>query len=127
METIVFITLDDETREVEHRLPARYVVCSQCEGRGTHDHPAFSNGITSDEWHGPDWDDESRESYLRGDYDVPCTTCDGKRVVLEADEERFTPEQRKVWEEHLELEREIAADDASERYLRCAESGGHNG
>lgn len=58
-------------------------ICERCNGYGHHDHPAFRNGITSDEWHGPDWDDDSREAYLRGDYDVPCEAgCENGKVKV---------------------------------------------
>jgi hypothetical protein len=62
------------------RTKFTFAICPHCEGHGQVDHPAFSNGITSDEWHGPDWDDESRENYLSGAYDVPCPDCEGGRV-----------------------------------------------
>jgi hypothetical protein len=59
----------------------RWAICDRCHGHGTVDHPAFSNGISMDEWSGPDWDDESRENYLRGAYDVKCTAgCEGGKV-----------------------------------------------
>ena len=126
-ESITITVLDEDTAEVEVRLPAKYEVCPRCQGRGTHDHPAFSNGITSDEWNSPDWDDDSREAYVRGAYDVACTQCQGERVVLVADEASFTPEQQAAWQEHQKVAREIAEDYASERHLRFMESGGHHG
>ncbi len=79
---------DDDLYEREFLVPALAVVCGRCDGRGTHDHEAFSNGITSSEWDGPDWDEESREAYMRGAYDVRCTECEGKRVQLVPDEAR---------------------------------------
>lgn len=109
----------------EVRLPAKYEVCGRCAGRGVHDHPAFSNGITSDEWHSPDWDDESRESYMRGDYDVPCSVCRGQRVVLVPDEDAFNAEQRAAWAAEQQLQAAMAAEAASERILRWHENGGH--
>lgn len=123
MTTMTITVLNDETEEVEVQLPARHDVCPRCDGSGVHDHPAFSNGITSDEWE-RDWDEDSREDYLRGAYDVCCSRCGGKRVVLVPDEERFTPEQLAAWSRHVEVEREIAEEMVSERYLRLAEGGG---
>lgn len=55
-----------------------WAICERCRGEGKVDHPAFSNGISSDTWN-DEWSEEDRESYLRGDYDVPCT-CEGGRV-----------------------------------------------
>lgn len=94
---ILFEMVDGCVEEVE--LPSRFEVCSRCEGHGTHEHPAFDNGITSSEWNGPDWDDESRETYMRGGYDVQCEACKGARVVSVLDRERCTAEQLKLWEQ----------------------------
>lgn len=113
-EFLSITVLDDETADVEVRLPARHDVCPRCEGRGTHDHPAFANGITSSEWNGPDWDEESRERYMSGGYDVRCSTCDGKRVVLVPDDEQMSVEQKAQWEAHCALEAELARDEAME-------------
>lgn len=68
-------------RDVETEIPVKHVRCERCDGRGTHDHPAFENGISADEWNGPDWDDDSREGYMSGRYDVRCSECDGARFV----------------------------------------------
>ncbi len=66
-------------------LPTKKEVCGRCRGEGKHDHPAFSNGITSSEW--AEWDADEREDYRRGVYDVPCEVCHGLRVVDVIDEE----------------------------------------
>lgn len=104
---------NDEGEEVV--LPSRYEVCERCQGKGVHDHPAFSNGITAEDWNGPDWDDDSRESYLHGDYDVPCSVCDGKRVVLVPDEDAMSAEQKALWAAHEQAMYELRRDEASER------------
>lgn len=83
--------------EVEISLPSRYEVCPCCEGKGSHDHPAFSNGITSSEW--AEWDQEEREDYQKGIYDVPCEECKGLRVILVPDEERCDKADLALWEE----------------------------
>ncbi len=72
----------------EIKIPGKRVVCDRCDGRGVHDHPAFSNGITASEMdeHGDDF----REDYMRGVYDVACESCKGERVVLEPDLENLT-------------------------------------
>lgn len=102
---------------VEVVLPSVFVVCPRCEGRGDHDHPAFSNGITSEEWNGPDWDDDDRGAYLAGRYNVPCSECHGKRVVLEADEARLTPAQRDLLAEHQAEMADLRACERSERFM----------
>jgi DnaJ-class molecular chaperone len=105
---------DPETGDnVEIELPAAWEICHRCDGDGKHDHPAFSNGITSDEWNGPDWDDESRESYLRGAYDVQCSVCNGSGKILVVDEDKLTPAQRDTWEKHLRSEAASRAEQRS--------------
>jgi len=75
----------EELTEELVQLPTHKEVCSRCRGEGKHDHPAFSNGITSSEW--AEWDADEREDYRRGVYDVPCENCRGLRVVDAVDEE----------------------------------------
>ncbi len=108
------IVLENDMGE-EVALPSRYVVCDRCEGKGVHDHPAFSNGITGEEWH--EMDEDDRDNYMRGAYDVRCSACNGKRVVLVADEARMNPKQKAMWAAHQEAMRELARDERSERYL----------
>ena len=78
---VTFIESTDDG-DVEHVLPGRYVLCGACEGRGKHDHPAFSNGITQEQFNE---DPDFREDYFSGRYDVVCRTCNGKRVVCQLD------------------------------------------
>ena len=61
------------------RSQYEWIICERCRGHGMVDHPAFSNGITSSEW-ADEWDEDSREAYLAGVYDVPCKACEGGRV-----------------------------------------------
>lgn len=64
-------------------VPIEFVVCSTCNGTGTHVNPSIdAHGITAEEWD-RDWDYEDREAYMRGMYDVPCYECQGERVVPE--------------------------------------------
>jgi hypothetical protein len=54
-------------------------VCTVCDGRGSHVNPGIdADGITGSEMAelGP----EFQRSYMRGDYDVPCYGCGGRRV-----------------------------------------------
>lgn len=59
----------------------RWAICERCDGHGHHDHPAFSNGFTSDEW--SQMDSDERDDYLGGRYDVPCSECGGAGKVQE--------------------------------------------
>lgn len=63
---------------------SKYQVCPRCEGEGTHTNPSIDgNGITSSEW--AEWDEEDREMYMTGGYDVQCELCKGQRVVTVTD------------------------------------------
>jgi hypothetical protein len=65
-----------------HReLPGKWAICPKCDGHGHHSRDF--GAITADEWIGPDWDDDSRESYLRGDYDRPCGCSGGKVWIVD--------------------------------------------
>lgn len=79
------ITFEDSSG-VERTLPAKFEVCTTCRGRGSHSQRF--GAISMDDFHGPDWDEDSRESYINGDYDERCETCNGDRVVLVVDRER---------------------------------------
>lgn len=83
---------------------AKWAICPACNGDGTSS--AHLGAITGDEWNGPDWDDDSREMYLSGGYDKPCTKCDGTGKV---DLNASRPERDAAYE--------------SERWLRYAETG----
>ncbi len=83
-------------------------MCYRCSGDGKHVNPSIDgHGITMDEWWGPDWDDESREMYMNGGYDVTCSVCDGRRVNLVFDREalkRKDPDLLRRYEKWLDDE-----------------------
>lgn len=110
--------MSDEGLEVE--IPSKFEVCPRCDGNGVHDHPAFANGITSDDWNGPDWDDDSREGCMSGRYNVPCEQCGGERVVPVPDWGRMTEEHRRLIDEHDRDMADLRACERSERIL-CGE------
>ena len=79
--TVTFLD-GDGYDETTLRVPERFEVCDRCEGRGVHDHEAFSNGLTASDF---DEDPDFREDYMRGAYDVRCSECGGQRVVAVPD------------------------------------------
>jgi hypothetical protein len=83
---------EDGERIFDHGLPKCWVICDRCDGDGRVDHPAFSNGITGSEW--AEWDEESRQDYLRGAYDVPCPQCKGRGSVKAFDFDAMDDVQR---------------------------------
>lgn len=59
-------------------LPMKFEVCPRCQGEGVHDHPAFADGISPEQF---EEDPDFKEEYLRGAYDVQCSVCSGLRVI----------------------------------------------
>lgn len=92
-------------------LPAKWEICGVCDGDGMKSHPAFDNGITSEEWE-RDWGQEERENYLKGMYDVPCGCKDGK--VLVGDIDKMTIEQEVLYEEYLDNQYQAEMERKSE-------------
>ncbi len=102
----------DEETTVE--IPAKFEVCHRCDGHGHHDHPAFSNGISQQDFaEDPDF----REDYLRGRFDVPCSECHGKNVIAIPDYEAMTPELRARVEKHYSDRAAWRAQEAHERRM----------
>lgn len=97
-------------------MPSKIVVCDACNGEGRQDHPAFENGITSSEW--AEMDEDAQQSYLRGDYDVPCECCKGMRVLRVVDNEALNFAQRRAYVLHRQRERALAAVRAEQRAER---------
>jgi hypothetical protein len=103
-------------------LPAKFVVCHRCAGTGSHTNPSIDgNGITASEME--EMGDDFREDYMRGVYDIACQTCQGERVISAIDEDRLNAEQRVQWAKHCKEEEADRREDASEAWLRRAESG----
>lgn len=86
---------DFDLEEVEFALPAVEIECERCRGSGTHVNPSIDgNGITQDEW--AEWDHEEREGYFRGDYDVTCYACEGRKVTRDVVDSCYLSEPQKV-------------------------------
>lgn len=122
MTTTTEFTYEDE-EAVEHtaQLPARFEVCTRCEGHGTHLHPSIGqHAYSMEEFNEAFDDDESRQAYFErgGMYDVPCEECHGKRVVAVVDVKalkRQDPALYARYQTALRVERECRAEEESER------------
>ena len=114
------LTIEDDDG-LELRVPSRWEICPRCEGDGTHGNPSIDgNGITAEEWD-RDWDEESRDAYMSGAYDVSCEECKGSGKVQTPDLERCTPNVEKLLKERELSESEARAE---LMYWRKMESGG---
>lgn len=99
----------------DYELSGHFEVCTRCDGRGHVDHPAFSNGISGEEF-ANEWTEEEREQYLSGFYDVRCPECGGKRVVGVPDWNKY-PDLEKQYLKDQEADELIDAMYASERRM----------
>lgn len=82
------ISHDEDGNEIT--LNGKYEVCHTCSGSGKTVNPSIDgNGISRDQF---DEDPDFAEAYFRGDYDVTCRTCEGKRVEVVIDEENNSKE-----------------------------------
>ena len=106
-------TYNDDGEEV--RIPARFEVCWDCDGRGSSS--AHLGAFSPDDEYMRD--DDFREAYFAGRFDRACGTCGGKRVVLEPDEFRATDEQMRWWESERRAEAEARAIQAAEMRFGC--------
>lgn len=108
---------DDEGEEHLNELPGKYEVCDRCRGKGVHDHEAFNNGISMQDFHE---DPDFHRDYMKGRYDVTCSVCNGKRVVLVPDEDSLDEDQKKILEQYynnLRWEAEYRAECDAERRM----------
>jgi hypothetical protein len=123
MNPICFEVENDDGEVITHQLPSCWEICDRCRGSGTHDHPAFSNGFSQEDF---DEDPDFRDEYMAGRYDVRCEECDGTGKVLAPDESAMTDEQKKLFDLYYEQRAEIARDRrADERTMRM-ESGDYS-
>lgn len=98
------------------KLPTYKIVCPCCHGKGVHDHPAFSNGISQDEF---DEDPDFFEAYMEGRYDVPCEECNGNNVVDSVDTESLSEELKAEWEAHAQGAYDMHAEWLAEVRMGC--------
>lgn len=115
-EKIVIEVTDLETGDLAQiEIPSKFEVCDGCRGKGTHVNRAIDgNGLSREDF---DQDPDFEESYFRGDYDVTCVDCGGKRVTLVADWTKMDAGTRKLYEEHLRDERSYRMEVEAERRM----------
>lgn len=101
---------DGELADLE--IPAKYEVCGTCEGKGHHVNPSIDiHGLTGEDFE----DDDFREGYFNGRYDVACNECGGARVSPVVDEARATAEQIQAAHDKQDGDADYAAACAAER------------
>lgn len=112
--TVTLEGFDAETGE-DLVVPVKYEVCGTCDGKGSHVNPSIdSHGIGPEEF---DEDPDFAESYFRGDYDIPCAECHGRRVSVELDEARAGKALSQQIYDYLADRASYAAECAAERRM----------
>lgn len=98
-------------------LPAKFEVCSTCDGRGRHVNPSIdSHGLTAADFaEDPDF----AEDYRAGVYDVACYACDGRRVELVVDREACAPEILARYDQRVADHHGYLAEVEAERRMGC--------
>jgi hypothetical protein len=118
-----FLPAGNEEESETIQFPAKMIVCYTCDGTGKTVNPDIDgNGLTAEDF---DQDPDFEEAYFAGAYDITCRTCKGKNVIAELDRERIErdPRLRLLLKLKDKQEADEARDDASEAWLRRAESG----
>jgi len=107
---------------VELVLPAEWVVCHDCQGRGStylgwhsREQPAFTEEDMHEE--GPDF----MEDYISGRYDRQCPECKGRTTTLEISWDSLDEKDPmiKAYMDHLEQEDYYEAECEAERRMGC--------
>lgn len=110
---------DDDGVEHVEQIPAKYGVCSDCEGEGSVLNESMRYHAYTQEEFNEEFTDEDKAEYFKqgGIYDVQCPTCHGKRVeaVADYDSTEWTPELKAKYRKHLEDEARYAAEERAER------------
>lgn len=125
--TVRWTRMDEDENETIIEFPARFEVCDLCQGKGTHVNPSIDAGGLSDDdefWY-DDIDSETGESrYRRGDYNIPCNCCKGRRVMLVIDRARVEGQSELValldkYDEYMADEAAYEAECRAEHRMGC--------
>jgi hypothetical protein len=104
MRFMIIEVLTKKGNYFEVKVKSKRVVCPSCEGlKGL----AISEEALQD--------DDFREAYFGGGYDVACSHCEGKRVVDAVDEEALSKKMFARWEKALIEKQRFEAEVRAER------------
>lgn len=103
-------------------LPGTWAICDHCRGHGSHVNPNIDgNGLTEDDW--ADWDDDEREGYFSGRYDVPCEArCEGGKVWV-VDQDLLEPWQQRIFDQWCQDDAESRRQGHEDARTRWYEDG----
>lgn len=123
----VAVGYDDNGESIMETLPAKFIVCPECEGHGyvlNESMRHYCYGAA--EFHDAFDDEDDRAEYFKrgGKYDVQCPHCKGKNVVLDIDAAAcVTNEQKDIVKAHSIWQHELWKGDMEDRMTMRGESG----
>ena len=110
---------DDEEVTETFTFNVHFEVCDLCHGKGTMVNPSIdAGGLCYDDFDDPYFE----EDYHGGFYDVPCSQCNGKRVVPVISKHSLTDDQKralKIMREQAEEEAHYHAECMAEMRMGC--------
>ncbi len=99
--------------DVEVEIATKLNQCPRCQGKGTHVNPSIDgHGLSREDF---DEDPDFEEAYFRGDYDVACHRCGGRKVIAVPDWAKLSDEEKKAWKIQERELADMAAEEAAER------------
>jgi len=122
----VAIGYDDNGESIMETLPAKFIVCPECEGHGTIMNISMGGHAYTQEEFNKQFDDEDSAEYFKrgGKYDVQCPHCKGKNVVLDIDAEAcVTNEQKDIVKAYVIWQHELWKGEMEDRMTMRGESG----
>jgi hypothetical protein len=119
MKTIEWTRYLDDGEEAVYDLPARWEICSTCDGEGRES--AYLGAITQED-RDRDWSHDEWEDYMQGGYDRPCAACNATGKILRVDLERLKFQDKALYAaycEYLQDEADYQQMCRMERMLGC--------
>ena len=127
MEIEVAVSYDADGEKIMAMLPAKFIVCPECEGHGTVLNDSMrGHCYTAEEFHDIFDNEDDRAAYFErgGRYDVQCPNCKGKNVVLVVDDDAcVTAEQKQTLKWHNEWYDDLVRGLEQDRQTMRGESG----
>lgn len=113
MKKITTTVLTKKGNVFEVSVPSERIVCYDCHGDGTElGHGLKGVSFSSEEMND---DPDFSESYFSGEFDQPCSTCNGLRVLDVVDEKQMTKKMLERYWRRIERDRREEADERAEQ------------
>ncbi len=108
---------DGEGWETVVSLPAKWVVCDVCDGKGTVVNPSIDcGGLTGEDFAD---DPDFANDYMSGVYDQPCNRCQGRTTISVVDRDRCDADLLAAYDEAVKDEADAEAAQRAELAMGC--------